>query len=126
MGVTTKDILYKAAEDVQQGMWCRDFWFAAADGTGIEATDGMLVAGTYPLEEALKARRCAEGSIAIATALLGGDQSDLFQAQDAVRQVCYERYATGIIGFNDDHLPDDPFEAGQQLAELFRETADAL
>lgn len=56
----------------------------------------------------------------------------LLKAAEDVTQVDDYRQAsqavnrhTPLIAFNDS-LPDDPFTAGQQLAELFRTTAESL
>lgn len=118
-----KDILLKAAEDVQSGMWCKDFYFA----TDTNACDLDVLTGTLALKEALASKRCAHGSLALATKLLGGSVDEYEYASGAVidRLVEYD-HLDGLVHFNDEVLPDDPFEAGQELAELFRKTAEGL
>jgi hypothetical protein len=120
--VLVKDILLKAAEDVQSGMWCKGAYFREAP----EVHDGTLFSEDL-IDAALASHRCAEGSLMVAAKLLGGTQTDWSKASLAVSgRLRRKGYQGGLIGFNDEKLPDDPFEAGQQLAELFRSTAEAL
>lgn len=140
--VSISDILIKAAEDVQQGMWCRNDWFRGDDGERWAETE--LFSGFLSVEKAQGLQRCAEGSVALATLLLGGTVSDFDAAVDDVRTNLPNSRACGcdpatacrcdscashpisLAHHNDKHLPDDPFEAGQTLAELFRTTAESL
>jgi hypothetical protein len=127
MSVETKDILFKAAEDVQQGMWCKGSWFHL-DGMHW-ANPFTLIEGGDNVERATASERCAEGSIALATRLLGGTNADFEKARYKVEtQISCEGHAgrATLAEHNDYCLGDDPFEAGQQLAELFRATAEAL
>lgn len=130
MTVETRDILLKAAEDVQSGMWCKRGWFV--DESGAEHQNGAALWETNRLlalsvEEAMSMRRCGGGSILLATALLGGDWEDANAAIGIIDSALrMSAKAAGLPSFNDEILPDDPFEAGQQLAELFRQTAEAL
>lgn len=120
----TKDILLKAAEDVQSGMWCKRDYFVTEDP--VHYIDVDIFDGTLKTGAAQASKRCAHGSLALATRLLGGDTNDYrFAADAAVRQL-WKLGHSSLVEFNDDHLPDDPFEAGQQLAELFRTTAESL
>jgi hypothetical protein len=120
--VLVKDILLKAAEDVQSGMWCKGDYFREAP----EVYDGTLFSDDL-IDAALASHRCAEGSLMVATKLLGGTRTDWMKTSTAVSGRLRETgYFGGLIGFNDENLPDDPFEAGQILAELFRSTAEAL
>lgn len=134
MAVETRDILLKAAEDVTQGMWCRGTWFQDPDDEAqIWSADELFgvsfdkKVGELPLDHAIKSRRCAEGSLALAAKLLGGGFGDYRTAKRAVdRRLELQGHVGSLMAFNDAHLPNDPFEAGQQLAELFRTTAEAL
>lgn len=126
--VDVKDILYKAAEDVQSGMWCKGSWLQTSEGDIYDSFPWAINLATAPLNNL---NRCAEGSIGVAVALIGGGRSEWEAATRAVSRNlpdcdCLPPGHTSIPHFNDDHLPDDPFEAGAQLAELFRSTADAL
>jgi hypothetical protein len=124
MSVESKDILLKAAEDVQQGMWCKGSWFHDS-GYGLSR---VLEAAEEEVALLAASRRCAQGSLVLATRLLGGTEDDYLDAENAVdnRLMSHVGWWSGLIAYNDDSLPDDPFEAGQQLAELFRTTAEAL
>ena len=118
-----RDILIKAAEDVQSGMWCKGHYFHDAETVHY----GNLFSDDDLLSDALASRRCAEGSLMVATKLLGGSRSDYANASEALHQRLRELdLAYSLIAYNDEELPDDPFDAGQQLAELFRNTAEAL
>jgi hypothetical protein len=140
--VLVKDILLKAAEDVQSGMWCQGRWFIDEDGKGYSDGD-LMIFGGLTMEKALKSHRCAEGSIALSTQLLGGVVYDYEAALAEVGKTLEARpyppttacafdndhshQSIRLLShFNDIHLPGDPFEAGQILAELFRSTAEAL
>jgi hypothetical protein len=126
MTVDTRDILLKAAEDVTQGMWCRGHYFMdEAEELFPEAL--FRSSSTELLDLAQNSRRCAHGSLVVATLLLGGSLNDYTAVDRAVHsRVTSFTEASGLIAYNDDILPDDPFEAGQQLAELFRMTVEAL
>ena len=152
-----KDILIKAAEDVQQGMWCVGKWFSHRG-----FSDCDLFPGAFPhynpspairklsidhrLELAQGSERCAEGSIALATALLGGTHNDYLEAIRAVEQekdpgdpkMMIEDYG-GLADYNDTRLVEvvrdgetvsitegSRFAAGQILAGIFRSAADKL
>lgn len=134
--IDTTDILLKASEDVQSGMWCKGSMFRHPG----EETGTVMIPGEFTPEEVARMERCAIGSLAYATALLGGDADDYRAACQRVStwielpprmqdmldaQSTVEPEAT-IVQFNDAVLPDDPFEAGQQLADLFRRAAEGL
>ena len=121
MTVTTKDILYKAAEDVQQGMWCMGQWFEDQGEVSVTRVYDKLT-DRLSVEQMQSSPRCAEGSLVLSTRLLGGTAEDYGKAVGAVEA----RIDRALFIFNDHSLPNDPFSAGQQLAELFRSTADAL
>lgn len=126
--VDTRDILLKAAEDVQQGMWCRGGWFRNIhSGTYLMRMPDMW-GSRQTLDYLTRHQRCAGGSLALATANAGGDYKSWVDTLSAVgatiRQTC--DCAGHLQGHNDHCLSDDPFEAGQQLAELFRTTAESL
>ena len=132
MSVETRDILLKAAEDVTQGMWCKGTWFDVADFIDISMNpDHVLFDGRLTVEVAQKHERCAEGSVALATALLGGGSEDYDRAVEAVQRrvgACPEIHGEHYLRTHNDICLEgfDPFEAGQQLAELFRSTAESL
>lgn len=119
MSVEVRDILLKAAEDVQQGMWCKEFWFIDPR-TNAHYFDFDLFGDDLSIETAQASKRCAAGSIALAAALLGGSWPEAREAGWVVQAQLGE----GLLDFNERFV--DPFEAGQQLAELFRTTAEAL
>lgn len=131
-------ILLKAAEDVQSGMWCKGDYYAVEIDENRHVTDAPFWGPTHlftnrAFETVADKYRRAEGSLALVTWQLGGNHRDYRRASQAVRKTLHERFGEDDYGypmmlheFNDDHLPDDPFEAGQQLAELFRSTAESL
>jgi hypothetical protein len=123
----TKDIILKAAEDVGSGMWCRNEWFSGVRSDDTTSRHSVAFAADVTIEQLQESKRCAEGSIQLATRLLGGGSDDSEAAIMAVEKEMRSRGAHGgaLFSYND-HLPDDPFEAGQQLADLFRETAETL
>lgn len=128
MSVEIRDILLKAAEDVQSGMWCKGEWYAGLSQEEFQPWN-------IDLETALATQRCAEGSIGVAILLLGAGEGEFLDTQAAINRHLSEgnsctiaclNYENPLVHLNDRHLPDDPFEAGQQLAELFRQTAESL
>lgn len=134
--VDSADILLKAAEDVQSGMWCRGAMFRNEDEIGGQT---FLPGFDLDLEQALKMRRCAIGSIAVATEALGGSDAEYRVACHRAANWLPETDAPfdvpGLAGnpeaqlahFNDYELDaNDPFEAGQTLAEIFRSAATSL
>ena len=104
------------------------------------------------MEAAAKAERCAEGELALNTALLGGTARDWelskWIAGEALRSMalaipaqlgCPEStagmcVASELMHFNDQHVVpegadmthDDLIEAGGQIAEVFRAASDLL
>jgi len=127
--VLVKDILLKAAEDVQSGMWCSGAWFASRRDPQYCSEEELSSDAAFELgADAVKGKyRCAEGSIQLATVLLGGTRDDYGNALHHVNATLRERTSYNLLeAFNDCALPADPFDAGQQLAELFRSTAEAL
>lgn len=165
-----RDILLKGAEDVAQGMWCRGAQFAAEVdeesryvGYGTAGYDQARYVLVWPLlytelvgspadsemrselmGVALGAYRCAEGSLQVATAMLGGDPVAWEEAVSwAEREIAGRPELTDgscesldegcgrrmmpLAHFNDAHLTGmTPFEAGQVLAEIFRSAAERL
>ena len=151
----SKDILYKAAEDVQRGLWCRGNWFLGEDGEEMRSWDQQAytwldddqqealfetefsyieeddIRRTLPMEERLewlsRSKKCAEGSIFFAAMFLGYGRD---QAEHAVRMV--EEHGEvpvrfgSLIDYNDSGLPNNIFDAGSILAEHFRKAADSL
>lgn len=138
------DILLKAAEDVSSGVWCKYFWFADPDRPVHDylATNAHYMLDANEVVDDLEHNqgrdllrkqdwnRCAEGSIAIATAQLGGGPDEFGQAVRAAEAVMPKhwgedlgRECQALWEHNDHCLPDDPFVAGQELAKLFREAA---
>lgn len=134
MTVDTTDILLKAAEDVQSGMWCKGAMFESAG----QPTTVVLGYTNLSADELGRMKRCAVGSIALATILFGGKSPDYHDACERVAALielpadvlpptlATPAFGEGtVIAFNDYVLVDDPFEAGQELAELFRRAAEA-
>ena len=134
------DILIKAAEDVQQGMWCRGAWFTNTPG---EDEDGILLEDAFSMrlinisaEGLAKMNRCAEGSIALATIQAGLRRSDYEATLSAVQsnlnshcERCENRSenAPSLNLHNDSHMAVmESFDAGQHLAEIFRDTAEKV
>lgn len=120
MTVDVRDILLKAAEDVQSGMWCKGAFFENHKSY----TDRALIVGLLPLDKAMASKRCARGSLAVATKLLGGTVEEYDAVESVATDAALRRGARSLVEFNDG-FPDDPFEAGQQLAAFFRQAADA-
>ena len=119
-----KDILLKAAEDVQQGMLCRSGWFLN-EGDGYSDKD--LLTGCLTVDDAQSMPRCAEGSIALATAMLGSDWSTYVRTRDHVAAHINHEDGCSVAVHNDFCMKNkDAFEAGQEWATIFRRAADAL
>lgn len=161
-----KDILIKAAEDVQQGMWCSGALFQTVGGVWdmyLEIVPESLSSSFISLDESVmsyspmetiesvilnaekasKSHRCAQGSIALAAALLGHGRQPVLEeilsrADELVTKALYEhcsscaeasfyRLSFLIVTHNDCHMRGyGPFEAGVFWAEIFRESAEAL
>ena len=119
-----KDILLKAAEDVQQGMWCRGVWFHGHIDT---ASAQDLLSGELTADDAQKMHRCAEGSIALATAMLGGDYSTYLTTLGHAADHINHEAGEFVSDHNDKCMKGmDAFDAGQEWATIFRRAADAL
>ena len=146
----THDILIKAAEDVQEGMWCTGQWFT--NNPSILNFPNMVREESYGSDEAFdlqmtasklsKMHRCAEGSIALATIMAGLGKGAFTLAIGAVnknlRNHCdrckrdEDLYGgpsgtghSSLNNHNDAHMAGmESFDAGQHLAEIFRDTAD--
>lgn len=134
-----KDILLKAAEDVQQGMWCQGALFA-----GKNDLYGEIFISKPALEEAQGKLRCAEGSVGLAAALQGFpeeiSQAAILHVCETLPDLCDQpgpgqpdavtrdpRPCDTLFHHNDHHMDDiNAFEAGQHLAEIFRVAADRL
>lgn len=136
---TYRDILIKAAEDVQQGLWCTGHWFYDDKNHVGYLADHIFAKGTgLTLEDAALMRKCAEGSVAYATVQAGGGVQDyqkvikLVNANVPDCDDCYDAFDARfnpktLNHYNDVHLDSmDQFGSGQKLAELFRKTADSL
>ena len=139
----THDILIKAAEDVQEGMWCTGQWFtnnpihlgfpnnAQEESFGSdEAFDRQVSAGKLS-----KMHRCAEGSIALSTIIAGLGKGAFILAIAAVNKNLprhcngcnYSPDPASLNNHNDAHMAGmDSFSAGAHLAEIFRDTADKV
>ncbi len=135
------DVLRKAGEDVQQGMWCQASWFT--DKPGIH-DDGLSWAPEevfdfgMSVERLSKYYRCAEGSIILATriaglelevyeAAVGAVDYNLTECCEQCRHSSTQGVAIALHEHNDLHMDGmDPFEAGHHLSEIFRDTADRL
>ncbi len=136
------DVLRKAGEDVQQGMWCQTAWFT--DTPDIEDDSGLSWAPEevfdfhMTVEQLSEYHRCAEGSIILATKIAGLDleayqlaveavDNNLVSHCDDCRESAEHGTEVALHEHNDGHMSDmDPFEAGQHLSEIFRDTADRL
>lgn len=145
-----KDILLKAAEDVQQGLWCSGSWFSEFGDSGPSYADNEFFDLVRPesgsehrsmaVEDFSSYHRCAEGSIALATAMAGYGPNMYRSAVKAVEDhmkdsnLCPLKLPHSLSSHNDtcilsmffDTTETLPFDAGQHLAELFRSTAEAL
>lgn len=134
MSVGVKDILIKAAEDVQSGMWCKGDYFGDRIDEKRNVVEpymfgpSALFAESGGFEYVANRYRCAEASLALVTWQLGGSEHNYCAALRVVNDTLAARYGGAepprLHEFNDYTLPDDPFEAGQALADLFREAAD--
>ena len=136
------DVLIKAGEDVQQGMWCMGSWFAQ-DEDSINNDEGLTWAPeeifdlNMSVETLQKLHRCAEGSILLATRIAGLDLKVYEKAVEAVdghlRTICDDCELTSRYGdvvlheHNDMHMKGmTPFDAGQHLSEIFRDAAHRM
>jgi hypothetical protein len=151
----TKDILIKAAEDVERGLWCEGSWFQV-DGATMppvvkgwfgshwnlddqtietqpawsldeEATFGMADAvGADLVTEWLdKSKKCAEGSILFSTLLLGGGKGDYYKAVNVVESTQLD--GRSLNEFNDTDLDSRyPKGSGMELGSMFRRAADTI
>lgn len=126
------DILLKAAEDVTQGMWCKGAMFRhEGEDQGVTLLPGF----DLDVDEALRMKRCALGSIAVATVQLGGGNNDYVEACQRVANhldidvdpfdlpALADNGEAVIAFYNDTQLPDDPFDAGARLSDVFRRAA---
>jgi len=152
------DILTKASEDVKQGMWCTNHAFLEAEmRMERELPNHQLYATLWPssqydegfvdvitIDEALASHRCAEGSLALATALAGGGKDDfaavLSWVNDALPAMCLvdPGDCNVLHEHNDYHILDYPdreltvvnhekaFEAGEHFAEVFIVARDRM
>lgn len=125
-----KDILLKAASDVEQGMHCKGAWFKPFLKEGESSVIAAFLKD-ITIEQMEKSQRCAGGSLALSTRLLGGNEDDLFEAikivEDEIQiQSPYGHHRVTLYTYNDALLPHDPFAAGQKLSELFRAAADRI
>ena len=135
------DVLIKAGEDVQQGMWCMGSWFSEqADwrlsDDGLSWAPEEVFTLQLTVEKLSKLHRCAEGSIALATITAGLPLSVYQQAVGAVDKnldnhcdKCEAAHSSETVlhEHNDGHMEYmNPFEAGQHLSEIFRATADRI
>ena len=131
----TADILRKAASDVEQGMWCIGSWFKNPEDTesfsdmelwGLSDENGVAEIDKDLVDRAQRFHRCAEGSISLATAILGLSYHESRLAIGAVED---HMGIDALSSFNDAVLPrmvENAYEAGQYLGEQFRKAADAI
>ena len=149
----TSDILIKAAEDVQEGMWCTGQWFTNNAAIAEYPNNTLEQEESYGSDEAFdmqmtagklsKLHRCAEGSIALSAIIAGLGKGAFYLAIGAVnknlRNHCdrcktdedlYGVDSSGVASLNnhnDAHMAGmDSFSAGTHLAEIFRDTADKV
>lgn len=118
-----RDILIKAAEGIQEGMWCRHTAFSVPM-KGSMGTN-TIFNGDLTLDEALSSYRCAMGELGLRTVQLGGNGDDYFEARAAVTRVllvikCNGECVGSISSHNDYCMKGDAFSAGQEWAEMFR------
>ena len=136
----TVDILRKASDDAAQGMWCQSLWFKS-DKIATLPQDAILTAllnspehlanRVMTLDDMLASPRCIEGSVAIATRMLGGDSEDFLDAIDALSDVLPSECAVkpnnchDVVHHNDNHMIGDaPQSAGLWWADVARKAAD--
>jgi hypothetical protein len=129
------DVLLKAAEDVSQGLWCRNALFLDSDGDEAHYEVGGDETTAELYERVSHFRRCAEGSLFVASLLLAENWDQLdgltYRSRERVTAVlrkrcpaCRDRAVAAVHYHNDHHMTDlDAFEAGQEWAEIFREAA---
>lgn len=121
-----RDILVKAAEDIQEGMWCRGSAFFDEISCSQFPPEAMFDEEFLTLETATRSRRCAQGELALAAKRLGGDVDDFAHAESYVR-THLGNCRCGSVWSHNDHCMDtlDVFSAGQEWARIFREVAEA-
>lgn len=138
-----RDILVKAAEGIQEGMWCRNAAFREPDQ---DADEGETWAGSlfgtsskWSLAMAASAERCATGELAYRTAQLGGKFGDYYTICGYVGDVIAEECSVRVHEREDDDGEDqitwhndrclpfamDAFSAGQEWARIFRQVAES-
>lgn len=136
-----RDILIKAAEGIQEGMWCVGDWFSSLPATNPHyiSFNGPMVDDLFEedseleLEALSKMYRCVEGELAFRTLILGGTLSDYSAVEKLVNdrlpeicENCKQRKARDgeldLFDHNDQCMgPDkDVFTAGQEWADIFR------
>lgn len=123
-----KDILVKAAEGIQEGLWCRGVKFLGF--TPEQALLGEMYGTSLTLDMVRPVQRCALGELEFRTAELGGKFSDFsavrYVVSEAVNEACDMPHGAAIVDHNDKCLYDaDIFTAGQEWAEIFRKAAGA-
>ncbi len=134
------DVLIKAAEDVQQGMWCQGSWFVSrCEDNDLAYAAEEAIGLQMSVETLQKLHRCAEGSIALSIVMAGLNEDDYKATVDAVAEALPDHCDTcnrydsipgadhPLYQHNDDHMDGmSAFDAGQHLSEIFRSTADAV
>lgn len=134
------DVLIKAGEDVQQGMWCTGAWFTedAENDDGLSWAPEEAFKLTMTVESLSKLHRCAEGSIALATITarlpLSVYHHAVGKVENNLPNHCGSCDKNKMLGadyplheHNDGHMKEmDPFTAGQHLAWVFQDTADRM
>ncbi len=139
------DILIKAAEDVQEGMWCIGAWFTSNpdnEDNEFVVSPETAFSPRQTVAKLSKLHRCAEGSILLSTRMAGHGIGVYHQALHAVQnnlkadcESCRRQSGTPSLNYHNDTClsrretgvtEEHQFEAGQRLAELFRVSADRV
>jgi hypothetical protein len=128
---TVKDILLKGSELAAEGQHCFGTWFRTTGDARKSFSDDEIFDKSFSLDRALHSTRCAEGDLALAAFMLGGDWGRYWDAVMVVSQHLGRDLAAwndGTLRSSVRHLREKQaqIEAGRQVAELFRTVADTL
>lgn len=137
-----KDILFKAAEDVKSGLWCKASWFKSHDNEtqaalkneeykifglddeGSEYQPSEWAAIRENLSEIAAFQRCAEGSLAYATLIAGLHERFYYRALEAVESRLDELCPLEQTDYHN-HLGSDSF-GGRSRARLWRHNDECI